>query len=85
MMDLTGRLDVVQLEIVMHLANGKQIDEIALEMHRSRSDINRRIAKARQRCRANTLPHLVSIAIASGALVWESERSQRTLNGHART
>jgi hypothetical protein len=83
--DLTGRLDIIQLEICMHLANGKQIDEICTEMHRSRSDVNRRIAAARKRCRATTLPHLVSIAIASGALVWEDERSQRTLNGHART
>jgi len=82
-MNLDGRLDTVQLEIVMHLANGKQIDEIALEMHRSRSDINRRIGLARRRCKANTLPHLVSIAIASGVLVWENE--QRTLNGHVRT
>ena len=35
---------MIQLEIVMHLANGKQIDEIATEMHRSRSDVDRRIA-----------------------------------------
>lgn len=83
MSSLEARLDLVQLEIVMHLANGKQIDEIALSMHRSRSDVNRRIASARKRCRATTLPHLVSIAIASGALVWQDE--QRMLNGHART
>jgi DNA-binding NarL/FixJ family response regulator len=76
-------LDITQLEIIMHLANGKQIDEIAVEMHRSRSDINRRIAAARKRCHANTLPHLVSIAIASGVFVWEDE--QQVLNGHART
>jgi len=84
-MSVADRLDLVQLEIVMHLANGKQIDEIALEMHRSKSDINRRIALARRRCKATTIPHLVSIAIASGDLVWEDERSERTLNGHART
>lgn len=81
-MSLMGRLDLVQLEIVMHLANGKQIDEIAVDMHRSRTDINRRIKLARQRCQANTIPHLVSIAVASGDLVWENEA--RTLNGHAR-
>ena len=83
MSGLEARLDLVQLEIVMHLANGKQIEEIATSMHRSRSDINRRIGLAPKRCRATTLPHLVSIAIASGALVWENE--QRSLNGHART
>lgn len=82
-MRLAGRLDITQLEIIMHLANGKQIDEIANDMHRSRSDINRRIAAARKRCHANTIPHLVSIAIATGDLVWEDER--RMLNGHART
>ena len=81
-MSLVGRLDLTQLEIVMHLANGKQIDEICTEMHRSRTDINRRIALARKRVKANTIPHLVSIAIATGDLVWQDE--QRTLNGHAR-
>jgi DNA-binding CsgD family transcriptional regulator len=82
-MSLVGRLDLVQLEIVMHLANGKQIDEICAEMHRSRTDVNRRIKIARQRCQANTIAHLVSIAIATGDLVWQDER--RTLNGHVRT
>jgi DNA-binding NarL/FixJ family response regulator len=80
---LVGRLDLVQLEIVMHLANGKQIHEIAEAMHRSRSDVDRRLRLARKRCHANTIPHLVSIVIATGDLVWEDER--RTLNGHART
>lgn len=81
-MSLVGRLDITQLEIIMHLANGKQIDDIAVVMHRSRSDINRRIATARKHCQASTIPHLVSIAIATGDLVWQDE--QRTLNGHAR-
>jgi DNA-binding CsgD family transcriptional regulator len=78
-MSFVARLDPIQLEIIMYLANGKQIEEIAVAMHRSRSDINRRIATARKRCHANTLPHLVSIAIASGALVWVDE--QRAING----
>jgi len=82
-MSLVGRLDLVQLEIIMHLANGKQIDEIALAMHRSKTDVNRRLALARKRCQATTIPHLVSITIATGDLVWEDE--MRTLNGHART
>jgi DNA-binding CsgD family transcriptional regulator len=81
--NVAGRLDIVQLQIIMHLANGRQIDEICIEMHRSRSDVNRRIKLARQRCNANTIPHLVSIAIASGDLVWEDER--RMLNGHVLT
>jgi len=79
MSTLEARLDLVQLEIIMHLANGKQIGDIAETMHRSRSDIDRRIKLARKRCQATTLPHLVSIAIASGALIWEND--QRSLNG----
>jgi len=80
-MSLVARLDQIQLEIIMHLANGRQIDEIALLLHRSRSDINRRIALARKRTHANTIPHLVSIAIATGDLVWQNE--ERALNGFA--
>jgi DNA-binding CsgD family transcriptional regulator len=86
MSTLVGRLDQVQLEIIMHLANGKQIDEIAILLHRSRSDITRRIANARKRTRTATLPHLVSIAIATGDLVWEDANAERTIasaNGHA--
>jgi len=84
-MNLAGRLDIVQLEIIMLLANGKQIDEIAIEMHRSRSDINRRIKIARRVCQATTIAHLCCMTIASGSLVWESEAQMMTMNGHART
>src|SRR4051812_7517055 len=79
-MSLVGRLDLTQLEIIMHLANGRQLDEIAISMHRSKTDVNRRLALARKRCQATTIPHLVSIAIATGDLVWQDE--QRTLNGN---
>jgi DNA-binding NarL/FixJ family response regulator len=84
-MNLIGRLDTVQLEIIMHLANGKQIDEICTDMHRSRSDVNRRIKIARSRCKAKTIAHLCCMAIASGSLVWENETEAMTMNGHAHT
>jgi hypothetical protein len=48
---------------------------------REHDDVNRRIALARKRTSANTIPHLVSIAIATGDLVWHDE--QRALNGFA--
>jgi DNA-binding CsgD family transcriptional regulator len=67
----------------MHIANGKTREEIATILHRSPANVDYHLGRARRRCCANNLPHLVSIAIASGDLVWEDE--QRTLNGHART
>lgn len=85
-MSLMGtKLDIVQLEIIMLLANGKQIDEVCTEMHRSRSDINRRIKLARQRCKASTIAHLCCMTIATGDLVWESDAQLMTMNGHAHT
>jgi DNA-binding CsgD family transcriptional regulator len=76
---LEGRLSQTQLEIVMHLANGLQIDEIADEIHRSPSNVAYHLGKARQRCHAKTLPHLVSIAIGAGALEWVSADATRKL------
>jgi DNA-binding CsgD family transcriptional regulator len=67
----------------MHIANGKTREEIGKLLHRSPANVDYHLGRARRRARANNLPHLVSIAIASGDLVWEDE--QRTLNGHART
>lgn len=82
-MNLSGRLSPVELEIVMHIANGKSLEEIATALHRSPSNVSYHLGRARRRCKANNLPHLVSIAIASGDLVWEDER--RMLNGHVLT
>lgn len=76
---LDKRLSKVQLEMVMHLANGKQIDEIAELMHRSKSNVNYQLGKARARCHAKTLPHLVSIAIGAGALEWVPDDQTRAL------
>jgi DNA-binding CsgD family transcriptional regulator len=79
--NLDGRLSQAQLEIIMHLANGKQIDEIAVVMGYSKSNVNKHLAKARARCHADTLPHLVSIAIGAGALEWVSSDATRRLKG----
>jgi DNA-binding CsgD family transcriptional regulator len=68
-----------QLEIIMHLANGKQIDEIAGLTHRSVSNVNYQLGKARRQLHAATLPHLVSIAIGSGALTWSKRTQERSL------
>lgn len=77
---LSDRLTETELVIVMHIANGKSLEEIALVMHRSRSNVSYHIGRARQRAHANNLPHLVSIAIATGDLVWEDERECRVLS-----
>lgn len=63
----------LQLEVVMNIANGKTISEIADDMHRSQSSVNKVVAAARRRAEARTLPHLVSIVIASGVLYWTEE------------
>jgi len=63
----------------MYLANGKQIDEIAALTHRSKSNVNYQLGKARRQLHASTLPHLVSIAIGSGALVWSRQTQERSL------
>lgn len=70
-----------QLEIVVLLANGHRIEEVALLLHISVSTANQTIAKARRRAEARTVAHLVSITIASGLLEWEPSRQERYVNG----
>jgi len=65
-------LSALQLEIVMHLANGMRIDEIANNMDRSRSYVAKLADSARFKTNAKTLAHLVSIVIASGQLEWRN-------------
>ena len=84
-MTLKTRLDPVQLEVIMHIANGKSLEEIATLMHRSRSNVSYHIGRARQRAHANNLPHLVSIAIATGDLVWEDDQECRVLSSNGAT
>lgn len=73
---------LAQLEIVMHLANGMTIEEIAKQVHRSKSGVKQILATARRQCGAKTLPHLVSIVIAQGELVWHGD--ERSVNDEGR-
>lgn len=82
MRTLLTRLEPIQLEVVMHIANGMALEEIAIAMHRSKSNVSYHIARARLRCQASNLPHLVSIAIATGDLIWEDEGECRVLSSH---
>lgn len=71
-------LTQTQLELVVHLANGLRMEEIAAKVHRSKSSVEKTLGTAQKRAGANTLPHLVSIAIATGDLVW-TEDDERAL------
>lgn len=70
-----------QLELVMHLANGLRYEQIADKMNLSLSSVKQTIANAKHRTGAETVAHLVSIAIASGDLVWNPDDSTRGFNG----
>ena len=70
-------LTQTQLELVVLLANGYRQQEIAQLTHRSVSSVAKTLTTAQKRAGAKTLPHLVSIVIASGVLEWtpDGERS----------
>jgi DNA-binding CsgD family transcriptional regulator len=63
-------LTQTQLELVVHLANGLRVAEIAAATHRSESSVSKTLSTAQRRAGARTLPHLVSIVIAAGVLEW---------------
>ena len=67
-------LSVLQLQIVMHLANGMKIEEIASTIVCSISHINQQTAIARRKTATRTLPQLVSTVIASGQLRWNGQQ-----------
>ena len=71
-------LSQLQLEIVMHIANGERLGEIAVAVDRSRSYVAKQADLARRKVEAKTLPQLVSIVIASGTLAWQEDH--RVLN-----
>lgn len=73
-------LSPLELEIVMHIANGRSLGEIAVAVDRSRSYVAKQADRARRKTHAKTLPQLVSIVIASGLLDWDEHH--RVLNGH---
>ena len=67
-------LSPLQLEIAMHLANGKTLIEIATTVDRSVSYVKQQSNKARRKTNARTLPQFVSLVIANGQLSWDGER-----------
>lgn len=74
------KLTDLQLEIVCHLCNGLAQEEIAVKVHRSLTNVQLHLTRAKQRTGARSVAHLVSIVIASGALVYtdEGERAPAT-------
>ena len=73
----------MQLQIVMHLANGDRLSDIATELNCSWQNVAKHVGLARKKTEAKTLPHLVSIVIAKGDLEWTPEG--RVVNADVRT
>lgn len=73
-------LTQTQLEIVVLVANGSRYDEIADQTHRSVSSVKKILGAARLRAGAITIPHLVSLVIASGVLEWSPDQRERQIN-----
>jgi DNA-binding CsgD family transcriptional regulator len=74
-MDLSDR----QIECVMHLANGLRYEQIADAMGLSMSSVKQTVKRAQKNAGANTVPHLVSICIADGELIWRENERERAL------
>lgn len=72
-------LTKIQLELVVHVANGLRHDEIAETTHRSLSSVKKTLATAQSRAGARTLAHLVSIVIAQGLLEWIPDEGERQI------
>lgn len=69
----------IQLEMIVLVANGYRHDEIAEKTHRSVSSVKQTLNSARKRMGATTLPHLVSLVIATGELVWSDGDAERVV------
>jgi|tagenome__1003787_1003787.scaffolds.fasta_scaffold20918980_2 DNA-binding CsgD family transcriptional regulator len=70
-------LTIAQLEIVVHIANGLRVGEIARKTYRSESWVRQSLTAAQRRAGAKTIPHLISIVIASGVLEWSDQGERR--------
>jgi DNA-binding CsgD family transcriptional regulator len=64
------KLTDLQLEIICHLCNGLTQEEIAKKTFRSITNVQLHLTRAKNKTGARSVPHLVSIVIASGALVY---------------
>jgi DNA-binding CsgD family transcriptional regulator len=76
-----GGLTERQLEIVVLIANGYRMQEIAEHLHFSISSLESTLRRARKRAGARTNAHLVSLAIAHGQLEWNPHDEVRYANG----
>ncbi len=68
-----------QLELVVLVANGMRHDEIAKHCFRSLNTVKVTLKAAQISLGANTLPHLISIAIAEGLLEWREDENDRVI------
>jgi DNA-binding CsgD family transcriptional regulator len=66
-------LSPLQLNIVMHIANGMAFQDIADTCVCSISYVKQQAAHARRKTNTRTLPQLVSVVIARGQLAWEAD------------
>jgi DNA-binding CsgD family transcriptional regulator len=70
-------LTMSQLEVVVYIANGLRVADIARNTYRSESWVRQTLTAAQRKTGARTIPHLVSIVIASGLLEWSDEGERR--------
>jgi DNA-binding CsgD family transcriptional regulator len=68
-----------QMILIVRIANGERIGDIAKNEHLSVTSVEKGLKSARKRLGANTLPHLISICIARGLLEWEEEGQVRRI------
>jgi FixJ family two-component response regulator len=68
----TTELSALQLTVVMHIANGMTLREIANHLDLSMTYIQRNADTARDKMNARSLPQLVSMVIAAGKLDWQA-------------
>jgi DNA-binding CsgD family transcriptional regulator len=61
------------IQAMQYLAIGKTLDQAALEMDISMKSVNRHLARAKARLKAETRPQLVARAVALGLIVAEFE------------
>jgi DNA-binding CsgD family transcriptional regulator len=73
------KLTAQQLVMVRHLANGMTLHDIAIAMNCSDANVAKHLGIARRKTATKTLPHLVSIVIARGQLVWSPEYASRVI------
>lgn len=70
-------LTMSQLEVVVYIANGLRVADIARITYRSESWVRQTLTAAQRKTGARTIPHLISIVIASGLLEWSDEGERR--------